>query len=265
LPDSATTFGDSLTRFLGYESIRTSEESASSWVTTRPDLVLNGELHMIALAFLVDSTPGVVCGAAALPDWVVTTDLHAHLVDPRIVGRARADATLVRAGRAGVLAEVTVRDEGDGDRVLAVGSVNHSRVPLTGTLDVPQMPVGVRYSSPAVEDAGDRLVREVRFEHSADGTSSHSLSELTTNPLGLLHGSVTTTLAADAAVGRVGPGWRVSDVMMRFIGGVRKGPATAVPHVVAQSDRQASVEVRIYDQSKPDRLASIGWLGLARR
>ena len=121
--------------------------SASSWIPRREDLLLgDGTIAPVVLAFLVDSTAGVVCGAAARPGWIVTTDLHFRVISNTWKGTARADATVVRASKAGVLAQVVAVDEGDGDRVIAVGSVNHAHIELATPIDIPlEMPIGVRY------------------------------------------------------------------------------------------------------------------------
>jgi acyl-coenzyme A thioesterase PaaI-like protein len=263
-----TVFGDEFTRFLGYESVRTSEATASSWVPARPDLLdADGMLLPLALAFLVDSTPGVVCGAAALPDWVITTDLHMQVIDRRVRGTLRADATLVHANRVGVLAEVTVVDEGDGDRLVATGSVNHARVPMTESLDVPLMPIGVRYHGPADAPApGDRLAREVTFTPAASaGELEAFLTPLNTNPLGIMHGSVTTSLSISAAIARAGDGWQVAQALARFGGPIRKGPARAHAELVHADDVGCLARVAVRDESYPHRVAVLSSVRLVPR
>jgi acyl-coenzyme A thioesterase PaaI-like protein len=251
-------FGDEFTRFLGYESVRSTETTASSWVPLRPDLLgADGALLPVVLAFLMDSTPGVVCGATALPDWVITTDLHMQVADRRVRGTLRADATLIHANRLGVLAEVTVVDEGDADRVVATGSVNHARVPLNEPLNVPVMPVGVRTRGPAGAPApGDRLAREIVFTQlDAAGEAATVQTPLTTNPLGIMHGSVTTALSIAAAACCAPDGWQVAEAMVRFGSSVRKGPARAAATLVHADDAGCLVRVDLRDQSYPDKTA----------
>lgn len=253
----ADEFGDEYTRFLGYESERTSETTASSWVPLRPDLLdADGAVALVVLAFLVDSTPGVVCGAAALPDWVITTDLHMQVTDRRVRGNLRADATLVHANRLGVLAEVTVVDEGDAGRVVAAGSVNHARVPLKEPINVPMMPVGVRHRSPEGAPPGGRLAREIVFRAlDCDREVETAQTALTTNPLGIMHGSVTTALSVSAAARCAPGGWQVAEAMVRFSNSVRKGPALARPTVVYADDASRVVKVDVRDESYPGKIA----------
>jgi acyl-coenzyme A thioesterase PaaI-like protein len=257
-PTAPTEFGDEYTRFLGYESERTGDTTASSWVPLRPDLLdADGALLPVVLAFLVDSTPGVVAGAAARPDWVITTDLHMQVVDRRVRGTVRADAALVHANRLGVLAEVSVVDEGAANRVVATGSVNHARVPLTEPINVPMMPVGVRHRSPDGAPAPDnRLAREIVFQAlDYDGEAETAQTALTTNPLGIMHGSVTTALSLTAAARCAPDGWQVADAMVRFSSSVRKGPARARATIVHADDASRLVKVAVRDESYPGKIA----------
>src|SRR5258708_15148314 len=107
-------FGDAFTSHVGYTSIRTGERTASSWIHLRDDL-LDGHrrLHPGVLAFLVDSTAGVVCGNAALPGWAVTAAVQLEVADLPTAGPARADAVVRRSGRRRSCGAGTVHDQGD--------------------------------------------------------------------------------------------------------------------------------------------------------
>src|SRR4029077_9631507 len=131
-------FTDAFTNHVGYQSERTSELEASSWIECRPDLLdEDGSLHTAVIGYLVDSTAGVVCGMAAVPNWVVTADLQFRIVHPTTVGPLRADAVAVRPGRRQSLGEVRVVDEGAGERLIALGTVNHLVIAKDDDLDVP--------------------------------------------------------------------------------------------------------------------------------
>ena len=140
-------FTDRFTNHVGYESLRTSATEASSWIECRPDLLdERGNLHPAVIGYLVDSTAGVVCGMAAVPNWVVTADLQFRIVCPTTTGPLRADAVAVRPGRRQSLGEVRVVDEGAAERLVALGTVNHLVIAKDDDLDVPaDMPIGVRY------------------------------------------------------------------------------------------------------------------------
>ena len=188
-------FGDPFTSHVGYTSTRTGERTASSWIDMRPDLLDGrGRLHPGVLAFLVDSTAGVVCGTAALPSWVVTADLQFEVVDLPAVGPARADAVVRRPGRRQSCGEVTVHDEGDNDRIVAVGTVNHIVVANDQPLgEVPtDMAVGERLGPalPPHPAPVPPLVELLHVERMRDGSVELPIVGVAVNPLGFLHGGL---------------------------------------------------------------------------
>ncbi|HEX4530884.1 MAG TPA: hypothetical protein VIA11_15895 [Acidimicrobiia bacterium] len=264
-------FTDRFTNHVGYESIRTSTREASSWIRCRPDLLdERGNLHPAVIGYLVDSTAGVVCGMAAVPNWVVTADLQFRIVHPTTVGPLRADAVAVRPGRRQSLGEVRVVDEGAGERLIALGTVNHLVIAKDDDLDVPaDMPIGVRYG-PADPLGTTPLPLAEHFGLRSDpGTGSAELDVVgdAVNPLGILHGGLLTYLATAAARSRYsGPGpVRVGDVVLRFIGSLPNGHvARATAELVSTESATTIARVAIVDpadeQAKVGALASVGLL-----
>lgn len=261
--NTTTQFGDDFTQFLHYSSERTSDVTASSWVPRREDLVVgDSAIAPVVLAFLIDSTAGVVCGAAARPGWIVTTDLHFRVVSHRWKGLARADATLVRASKAGVLAQVVAVDEGDGDRVIAVGSVNHAHIELATPIDVPvEMPIGVRYGHYDSDATETPLASHLKMRHRDTGIEMH-VAGLAVNPLQILHGAFHAALAVEVAQSTFGG--ELSDLMTRFVSSVRKGPAVAMPELVERHGDGGTVRVGVHEEDRPSRTASLSWVGLVR-
>jgi acyl-coenzyme A thioesterase PaaI-like protein len=261
--DTTSQFGDEFTRFLHYSSERTSDVTASSWIPRREDLVVgDSSIAPVVLAFLVDSTAGVVCGAAARPGWIVTTDLHFRVISSRWKGSARADATLVRASKAGVLAQVVAVDEGDGDRVIAVGSVNHAHIELATPIDVPvEMPIGVRYGEYDGDVAETPLASHLKMRRTDAGIGI-DVAGLAVNPLHILHGAFHAALAVEMA--QTTFGGELSDLMTRFVSSVRNGPAVAVAELVEGQGGHGSVRVGVHDEERPSRTASLSWVGLVR-
>jgi acyl-coenzyme A thioesterase PaaI-like protein len=262
--DSTTQFGDNYTQFLHYSSERTSEVGASSWIPRRDDLLVGGgTIAPVVLAFLVDSTAGVVCGAAARPGWIVTTDLHFRVISNRWKGTARADATLVRASKAGVLAQVVAVDEGDGDRVLAVGSVNHAHIELATPIDVPvEMPIGVRYGEYESDTVDSLLSDHVKMRRLESGVEI-DVAGLAVNPLDILHGAFHAALAVEVAQATYGG--EFSDLMTRFVSSVRNGPAVAVPEFVEDTGDRCTIRVGVHEHGQqPARSASLSWVGLVK-
>jgi len=261
--DTTTQFGDEYTQFLHYSSERTSEVGASSWVPRRGDLLMgNGAIAPVVLEFLIDSTAGVVCGAAARPGWIVTTDLHFRVVSNAWRGTARADATVVRASKAGVLAQVVAVDEGDGDRVIAVGSVNHAHIELSTPIDVPvEMPIGVRYGHYDTDTAEPPLSDHLKMRRTESGVEL-DVAGLAVNPLNILHGAYHAALAVEAA--QAAFGGELSDLMTRFVSSVCNGPAVAVPELMEGHGDRGTVRVDVHEQERPSRTASLSWVGLVR-
>ncbi len=178
------------------------------------------------IAYLVDSTAGVVCGMAAVPAWVITADLHARFHATHAVGPLRADAVAVSPGRRQSLGQVRVVDEGDGDRLIASGTVNHLVIQPTADLAVPSdMPIGVMYGCLPVVGAA-ALRTHVGLRSPTPGSAELDVAGDAVNPLGILHGALITTLAVEAARSEVGRG-EVVEVVVRFVKGVAIGPAVA--------------------------------------
>jgi acyl-coenzyme A thioesterase PaaI-like protein len=219
-------FTDRFTQHVEYESIRTSATEASSWIPCRDDLLDDrGSVHPAVIGYLIDSTAGVVCGMAAVPNWVVTADLEFRLLDIATGGPLRADAVAVRPGRRQSLGAVRVFDEGSGDRTVAIGTVNHLVIERDDDLDVPaDMPIGVRYG-PA--DQRVALPIAALRDHfgvrrgDRPGVSELDVEGAAVNPLGILHGGLIALLAVEAAQGACA-GASVTDMVLRFVGSLPK-------------------------------------------
>jgi uncharacterized protein (TIGR00369 family) len=262
-------FTDRFTNHLGYESIRTSTREASSWIQCRPDLLdERGNLHPAVIGYLVDSTAGVVCGMAAVPNWVVTADLQFRVVHPVTVGPLRADAVAVRPGRRQSLGDVRVFDEGAEERLVALGTVNHLVIAKDDDLDVPaDMPIGVRYGPAQPLEAAPAPLAEHFGVRSDPGSGAAELDVVgdAVNPLGILHGGLLSFLAAAAARSRYADPdqVRVGDVVLRFIGSLpRDRVARATSELVSNASATAIARVAIVDpadeQARVGALASVG-------
>jgi uncharacterized protein (TIGR00369 family) len=266
-------FTDRFTNHLGYESIRTAPRAASSWIECRSDLLDDhGNLHAAVIGYLVDSTAGVACGMAAVPNWVVTADLQFRIVHATTVGPLRADAVAVRPGRRQSLGEVRVVDEGAGDQLVAVGTVNHLVIAKDDDLDVPaDMPIGVRYGPANPLERPPAPLAEHFGLRSARGSGSAELDVVgdAVNPLGILHGGLLSLLAISAARSDVADqdSVRVADVVLRFVGSLpRERVARATAEVFPAGSDASVARVVITDpadeKSRIGALASVGLAGV---
>jgi uncharacterized protein (TIGR00369 family) len=103
-----------LLNLLNYREV---EESAGRLVMemdNRPDLAnVRGALQGGLVATLIDIAAGVLAGKHVGPNQDVTTaDLNIHYVAPVVAGPARAEATIVRAGKRIIVTAVDVFDVG---------------------------------------------------------------------------------------------------------------------------------------------------------
>lgn len=91
----------------------------------RPDLTnVRGAIQGGLLATLIDIAAGRLAMSAA-PDGcgTATADLHVRYLAPIVIGPARADATIVRAGRRSIIVHTDVHDVG-ADRLAATATLS---------------------------------------------------------------------------------------------------------------------------------------------
>jgi uncharacterized protein (TIGR00369 family) len=105
---------------MGFRDVLKSDERLIVEMDNRPDLTnTRGAIQGGLVATLIDIAAGRLAGRHVGPDQDVTTaDMNVHFLAPVIVGPARAEATIVRAGKRIIVTAVDVRDVGR-DRLAA--------------------------------------------------------------------------------------------------------------------------------------------------
>jgi uncharacterized protein (TIGR00369 family) len=105
---------------LGMRDVEDSAERFVIEMDNRPDLTnTRGALQGGLVATLIDVAAGRLAGNVTDSDQDVTTaDMNVHFLAPIVVGPARAQATVVRAGRRLIVISVDVTDAGR-DRLAA--------------------------------------------------------------------------------------------------------------------------------------------------
>ncbi|WP_029112449.1 PaaI family thioesterase [Mycobacterium sp. URHB0044] len=105
---------------LGMRDVVDSADRIVIEMDNRPDLTnIRGALQGGLLATLIDIAAGRLAGNLVGSDQDVTTaDMNVHFLAPIVVGPARAEATIVRAGRRLIVTSVDVTDAGR-DRLAA--------------------------------------------------------------------------------------------------------------------------------------------------
>jgi uncharacterized protein (TIGR00369 family) len=103
-----------LLRQLGMRDVEESAERLVIEMDNRPNLVnIRGALQGGLVATLIDIAAGRLAGNVVGPDQDVTTaDMNVHFLAPIVEGPARAEATIVRAGRRMIVTSVDVTDVG---------------------------------------------------------------------------------------------------------------------------------------------------------
>jgi uncharacterized protein (TIGR00369 family) len=105
---------------MGMRDLEDSAERLVIEMDNRPDLTnIRGALQGGLVATLIDIAAGRLAGnVAGSNNNVTTADMNVHFLAPIIVGPARAEATVVRAGRRLIVTSVDVTDAGR-DRLAA--------------------------------------------------------------------------------------------------------------------------------------------------
>lgn len=111
---------DHLLGQLGIHDLLETDERLVLEMQNRPDLAnTRGALQGGLVATLIDIAGGRLADRLTAADQSVTTaDMTVHFLAPVIVGPARAEATVVRAGRRSIITAVDVFDVGR-DRLAA--------------------------------------------------------------------------------------------------------------------------------------------------
>lgn len=117
---SATIDNAHLLSRLGMRDVEETSDRLVIEMDNRPDLAnIRGALQGGLVATLIDIAAGRLAGNVVGPDQDVTTaDMNVHYLAPIMQGPARAEATIVRAGRRLVVLSVDVTDKGR-DRLAA--------------------------------------------------------------------------------------------------------------------------------------------------
>ena len=105
---------------LGMRDVVDTDERLVIEMANRPDLTnIRGALQGGLVATLIDIAAGRLAERQVAPGQSVTTaDMNVHFLAPVVVGPARAEATIVRAGKRLIVTAVDVTDVGR-DRLAA--------------------------------------------------------------------------------------------------------------------------------------------------
>ncbi len=231
---------------------------ASTHLRTR-----DGGIAMGALLTLADTVGGLCAGLAALPGWVVTTNLMLRSIRLDVVGPLGLAATVRRAGSKAVVATVTIRDIGGHDALVADASLTSAVLQPENGPPHYDRPLVL---APLPLDAGDRppLSKFLGIRTTAVNQLTIDITETLQNPWGILHGGATAALVDLAGVHATAEthpdslaGWVTTDAVLHFVSPGRVGPVTAT--VVEQGERAdgSLLRVEVRDAGAADRLMAL--------
>lgn len=253
--------GRAVARYLGVTLREVSDLGADQVVTTGEvgrDTHLRapaGHVRAGVLIALVDTVGGICGGLAALPGWVVSTNLLLRTATFEHRGPLRLVARVQRVGRNSVVTAVEVTDDGAAGALVADGILTSAVLQPAGGPPVYRRPMVL-----LAPDPGTDLPGPVEFFGIAP-RDAHSvgleITDVVRNPWGILHGGVTAALVDAAAEHIVGPGASAADVALHFLRPGRIGP------VVARADRLGMrpdghlVRVEVVDTGAQDRIMAV--------
>ncbi|MCU1374411.1 MAG: hypothetical protein JWO68_1697 [Actinomycetia bacterium] len=205
------------------------------------DAVLDasGAVSLGALTTLVDLACARVSFASAHPHWIATADLSVVGGAPATEGEVRAEARMVKAGSKLIAIDVDLHGAG-------TAAASFARIPREASeVDRPPPQVGERISMPHVGAELDVPITERMGLRVAHGGIELDRSDYVGNSFGTINGGVLGFLVAAAA--EQATGLVAADLVLRYLGQTKVGPAHAVATVVRTGTDHAVCDVHVRD------------------
>lgn len=225
----------------------------------------HGRLPTGLLTVIVDSLGGMTSGLAALPDWIVTTNLQLRMAADAHVGTRGAPpltitADVQRRGRSSVVTRVDVCDCSGIDLATAWLTC----AVLKPEHGAPQWDRPLRLE-PRTSDDPIFMAPPSEFLSSsviAPGIAEVQVAERLRNPWGILHGGVAAALLDTAARTLVAgdgsdaspAGTHLTDVTMQYLSPGRVGPIRATATEMGRRGAARSLRIEVRDGGADDRL-----------
>lgn len=185
----------------------------------------SGSVRLGVLATVIDMCAGGLAGSKAAPDWVATSDMSIHVVEPIRPGSCSVDCRLVRRGRFLVVLDQDLRAVAAGeDRLCGRATAAFSVLPSRGvTQGGGPRKYGVRELAAGPRAELDLLRRLCVVEIDAGrGELEMELSNYVRNTFDALQGGAVAVLAEAAMEASCGRSLQHLEV--RFLAQGREGP-----------------------------------------
>jgi acyl-coenzyme A thioesterase PaaI-like protein len=199
----------------------------------------SGAVAVGALATLVDLVCARVAFPSAHPHWIATADLSFARGARVTEGLVTAEARLVKAGSKLISIDVDLHGAG-------TAATSFARIPREASeVDRPPLPIGVRTSMPQLGNSRSGSITERMGLRVADGGVELDRTDYVRNSFGTINGGVLGFLVSAAA--EEATGFVAADLVLRYLGQTKVGPARAVATVVRTGTDHAVCDVRIRD------------------
>jgi uncharacterized protein (TIGR00369 family) len=198
-----------------------------------------GAVALGALTTLVDLACARVSFAAAHPHWIATADLSIARGAPATEGTVVAEARMVNAGSKLIAIDIDLHGAG-------TAAASFARIPREASdVDRPPLPIGERTSMPLLKEPLTEPITERMGLRLAHGGVELDRTDYVRNSFGTINGGVLGFLvaaAAEAATGLV-----AADLVLRYLGQTKVGPAHALATIVRTGADHAVCDVHVRD------------------
>jgi uncharacterized protein (TIGR00369 family) len=215
-----------------------------------------GNIHAGALLAIADTVAGMCGGLAALPRWVVSTNLMVQCAAVVAEGPLDVQAHTLRTGRNAAVTEVQIVDVPT--RNVLTDGVLTSAI-LTPEAGPPPFARPLELRAPEINGSGPLPIREFFGIRERDATSvGLDITAEVRNPWGILHGGVSAALI-DAAAEHAATvrGGVTTDAVLHFLAPGRVGPVVASTESLGVRPDGEVVRVTVTDEGAGDRLLAI--------
>jgi acyl-coenzyme A thioesterase PaaI-like protein len=230
-----------------------------------------GGLHAGALVTAVDALGGYLSGLAVQPDGIVTTSMALRTGRRHHVGPLLSEATVLRKGRASVVTQVSVVDEGDSEAAVASCLMTCAVLHRGASAPTP----GRQVHHPMAPAQPDPVSLQDFFgvQPGSGPVTRLDIGDHLRNNWGILHGgaiAVLSDLAALRAVQSGGPppvgrsstgrspaALSSTDMVLHYLAPARVGPVEARCTVMGTRPDGTVVRVALYDTAVNDRMVAL--------
>jgi uncharacterized protein (TIGR00369 family) len=214
-----------------------------------------GNVRAGALLTMADTVGGMCAGLAALPGWVVSTNLMLRTTPLVHQGPLALEARVRRAGRKAVVTQVEIRAAGAADHLIADGVLTSAVLEPDG--GPPDFGRPMVLAAPEPLDPAESLLEFFGVRPHGPAAVALDITDRVRNPWGILHGGATAVLVDAAATHAVGDDATTADVVLHFLRPGRVGPAIARATALGDRPDGHLMRVEVTDAGAEDRVMAV--------